>query len=74
MFLPIQYGLLLLVRGLCVSVIWTKRDYYLFDSHSKNEKGESSPEGYSILLKFNSINALQGGPEKMLAILLFSIE
>ena len=49
-------GILLLLKGLCVSIIWTKRHYFLFDSHSKNEKGESIPEGFSILLKFNSIN------------------
>ena len=52
-------GLLLLLKGLCVSIVWTKKHYFLFDSHSKNEKGECIPEGYSILLKFNSINALE---------------
>ena len=51
-------GLLLLLKGLCVSIVWTKKHYFLFDPHSKNEKGECIPEGYSILLKFNSINAL----------------
>ena len=52
-------GILLLLKGLCVSIVWTKKHYFLFDSHSKNEKGECIPEGYSILLKFNSINALE---------------
>ena len=47
------------MKGLCVSVVWTKRSYFLFDSHSKNEKGECSPEGYSTLMKFNSVNALE---------------
>lgn len=36
-------GLLLLLKGLCISVVWTKKHFYLFDSHSKNEKGGMLP-------------------------------
>jgi len=43
-------GALLILKGICISVIWTKKHYFLFDSHSKNEKGESCPDGYSILI------------------------
>jgi len=52
-------GLLLLIQGLCVSVVWTKKNFYLFDSHSKNEKGETCPDGSSVFLKFNSKNDLE---------------
>jgi len=52
-------GALLLLKGICISVIWTKKHYFLFDSHSKNEKGESCPDGYSILIKFNNKNQLE---------------
>ena len=52
-------GLLLLIKGLCISVVWTKKHFYLFDSHSKNEKGECCPEGFSIILKFDGKTALE---------------
>ena len=49
-------GLLLLLDDKCLSILWTKRFYFLFDSHSKNEKGEINPEGYSILLKLSTLS------------------
>jgi len=42
-------GALLILKGICISVIWPKKHYFLFDSHSKN--GESCPDGYSILIR-----------------------
>jgi len=39
-------GLLILLKGLCISVTWNKRSYFLFDSHSKNENGECCADGY----------------------------
>ena len=47
------------MKGLCISVVWTTKHYYLFDSHSRNERGECSPIRNSIILKFNSLKTLQ---------------
>ena len=52
-------GLLLIIKGLCISVTWTKKHYFLFDSHSKNEFGKSCPNGSSLLLKFSSRKSLE---------------
>jgi len=40
-------------------VTWNKRNFFLYDSHSKNEQGESSPNGTATLIKFNSKKALE---------------
>ena len=58
---PNASGLLLLMKGVCISVTWTrnKKDYFLFDSHSKNECGKCCPNGYSVLLKFQSKRSLE---------------
>ena len=52
-------GLLFLIKGICISISWTKKSYFLFDSHSKNERGESCPNGFSTLLKFNTRSSLE---------------
>ena len=52
-------GLLLLIKSMCVSVVWSKRNFFLFDSHSKNEKGECCPNGFSTVLKFSCRSALE---------------
>ena len=30
-------GVLFILKGICISIIWTKKHYFIFDSHSKNE-------------------------------------
>jgi len=52
-------GVLILIKGICVSVSWNKRNFFLYDSHSKDKQGESSPNGAATLIKFNSIKALE---------------
>ena len=52
-------GFLFLTKGLCVSVTWTKKIYAIFDSHSRNSKGETCPDGTSTLFKFTTRKALE---------------
>ena len=52
-------GLLFMMKGLCISIIWNKKNYFLFDSHSRNSLGQTSPDGSSILLKFSSRKQLE---------------
>ena len=42
-----------------MSVIWTSRHYYLFDSHSCDINGKIRPDGFSVLLKFSSRKSLE---------------
>ena len=52
-------GFLLIIKGLCISVTWSKRFFFLYDSHSKDLLGKSSPDGTAIVLKFNSKKVLE---------------
>jgi len=36
-----------------------EKEFFLFDSHSKNEKGECCPDGFSTILKFSCKSALE---------------
>ena len=51
--------LLLLIKSVCVSIVWTKRNLFLFDSHSTNKKGECYPDGFSTIMTFNCKSALE---------------
>ena len=42
-----------------MSVTWTSRHYFLFDSHSRNVNGKMCPDGFSVLLKFSSRKFLE---------------
>ena len=42
-----------------MSVTWTSKHYFLFDSHSCNINGEIIPDGFSVLLKFSSRKSLE---------------
>ena len=57
--LSISDGFLLIVNKKCISVMWNKRAFFLYDSHSKNNQGKSSPDGTATLIKFNSLKALE---------------
>ena len=52
-------GFLFTLRGLTMSVTWTSRHYFLFDSHSRNVNGKMCPDGFSVLLKFSSRKSLE---------------
>jgi len=42
-----------------LSIIWTKTHYFLFDSHTKNLKGEICPDGFSISIRFSAKKELE---------------
>ena len=59
---PGQYegnGLILFLKGLCIAVFWTKRNIFLFDSHSRDENGMATPYGTAILVKFDKKRDLE---------------
>ena len=52
-------GIIFVFKDMCVAILKdTKRNVYVFDSHSRNEKGEPLPDedGKSALLMFASVN------------------
>ena len=52
-------GVLFLTNGYTCANIWSKQNYFLFDSHGHNEKGLMAGDGRSILLGFRCTNDLQ---------------
>ena len=52
-------GLLFIIHGYTFSVLWNKRNYFLFDPHSRDEEGAIVPNGTCVLLKFSSLSQLQ---------------
>ena len=56
---PNANGFLLILKHMCISVVWTKKHYFIFDSHSKDESGQTCPDGYSTLLKFSTRKSLE---------------
>ena len=56
---PLADGFLLQIDGKCVSVTWNKTHFFLFDSHSRNDQGITSPEGTATLMKFSSKRSLE---------------
>ena len=52
-------GLIFFIKGYCVSVLWTKKFVFLFDSHSKDCYGQTTLDGFSTLLKFKSKKDLE---------------
>ena len=52
-------GFLFTLRGLTMSVTWTSKHYFLFDSHSRDVNGKISPDGFSVLLKFSSRKSVE---------------
>ncbi|XP_057292445.1 uncharacterized protein LOC130621150 [Hydractinia symbiolongicarpus] len=45
-------GLLFFVKFICVAILPKKNCVYLFDSHSRNNCGQPTPDGFSSLMKF----------------------
>lgn len=50
-------GLLLIIGGFTVGVLWTKKNYFLFDPHCRDQDGSipNNNTGTSVLLKFSSL-------------------
>ena len=52
-------GALLIIRDFTLALIWGEQCYFLFDSHSKNDEGEITPNGVAVLLKFQTLGHLE---------------
>ena len=57
--LKIGTGALLIVNNYILGLIWGNEFIYLLDSHSKDEYGNLSSSGTTVLLKFESLNSLE---------------
>ena len=47
-------GMLFIVKGYCICLIIRKNTVFLFDSHSRNERGKPCPDGFSMIAKFKN--------------------
>lgn len=52
-------GIIMIIAGYSFSMIWSNSSIHLFDSHAKDQNGFPSPEGKSVLLKFQTIRDVQ---------------
>ena len=52
-------GILFMTLGYTFSILWNKRNYFLFDPHSRDDEGVIAQNGSSVLLKFSSLPQLQ---------------
>ena len=52
-------GLLFRAEGYTFSILWSKRNYFLFDPHSRDDHGAFSDNGSSVLLKCSAVRQLQ---------------
>ena len=52
-------GILFLINGFTFSIIWGKSTFNVFDSHSRDFEGFTSPNGTSVLLQFRSVHAVE---------------
>ena len=50
--------LLFMTEGHTFSILWSKRNYFLFDPHSRDDHGTFSDIGSSVLLKFSPVAKL----------------
>ena len=44
---------------MCIAIVCTKNSIFLFDSHSRDERGLPTSDGFSILMKFNGKGDLE---------------
>ena len=47
------------MNGTVIAIIEFFRDFYLFDSHSKNRQGLAESDGHSLFLKFSRLEHVQ---------------
>ena len=52
-------GLLFMTLGYTFSILWSKRNYFLFDPHSRDDEGAIVENRNSVLLKFSSVSHVQ---------------
>ena len=54
-------GMLFMTSGFTTGILWTKRNYFLFDPHCRDENGAISTDnsGTCVLLKFSSLQQLE---------------
>ena len=50
------HGAILIMSQTAIGIMQRKNNYYIFDPHSRNSKGNVCADGKSILLKFNSFD------------------
>ena len=48
-------GSIFFIQGMCFAIIPFSSHYYIFDSHSRDNIGQASENGSSVLLKFLTI-------------------
>jgi len=54
-----EFSFLMIISGYTIAVFKKSCYFYLFDSHSRDERGLTVPDGKSCLLKFANINELE---------------
>ena len=52
-------GLIFITEGYTFSIVRSKRNYFLFDPHSRDNLGAFSDNGSSVLLKLSAVRQLQ---------------
>ena len=52
-------GLIFMTAGSSFSMIWSKNNYFLFDSHNRDGNGCFVAEGNSVLLMFSSLSDIE---------------
>ena len=52
-------GIIFFVSQTPFSLLWNKKYFFLFDSHSRDEQGKVSPHGTGILLKFTTLSQVR---------------
>ena len=52
-------GLIFFISGYTFAIIWSKQAFFLFDSHSRSTEGFTVSDGYSVLMKFKSLDDVQ---------------
>ena len=54
-----RHDLIFLINGYTFALIWSKQGFFLFDSYSRSTEGFVALDGYSILMKFKSLDEVQ---------------
>ena len=52
-------GAILFISGNSTAIIFLSGFYYVFDSHSRDERGIPSAHGFSIVMKFRSLSQIE---------------
>ena len=52
-------GLVPMTGGYTIALIWSNSDFFLFDSHSRDQNGGFTAEGATVLLSFKTLSDVQ---------------